>query len=85
MLYPDAPNARRSILMKVDLGELKKQIETELRGMEQRRTQLLKNLEQIQGVLEIVEETMGESEDFRIQKALERMSEQLDGDRTEAV
>lgn len=71
--------------MKVDLGELKKQIETELRGMEQRRTQLLKNLEQIQGVLEIVEETMGESEDFRIQKALERMSEQLDGDRTEAV
>jgi ABC-type hemin transport system ATPase subunit len=85
MLYPDAPNARRSILMKVDLGELKKQIETELRGMEQRRTQLLKNLEQIQGVLEIVEETMGESEDFRIQKALERMSEQLDGDRAEAV
>ncbi len=71
--------------MKVDLGELKKQIETELRGMEQRRTQLLRNLEQIQGVLEIVEETMGESEDFRIQKALERMSEQLDGDREEAV
>lgn len=62
--------------MKVDLGELRKQIEAELKNLEQRRSSLMKNLEQITAVQEIVEETMGESEDFRIQKALERMSDE---------
>ncbi len=64
--------------MKVDLVELKKDVESELKGLEQRRGTLLKRLELIQGVQDIVEESLGDSGDFRIQKALERM-----GDATE--
>ena len=61
--------------MKVDLTELRKDIESELKGLEQRRSTLLKRLELIQGVQDIVEESMGDSGDFRIQKALERMGD----------
>jgi hypothetical protein len=61
--------------MKVDLVELKKDIEAELKGLEQRRSTLLKRLELIQGVQDIVEESMSDSGDFRIQKALERMGD----------
>jgi hypothetical protein len=61
--------------MKVDLVELKKDVESELKGLEQRRGTLLKRLELIQGVQDIVEESLGDSGDFRIQKALERMGD----------
>jgi predicted DNA-binding protein len=60
--------------MKVDLDELKKDIEAELKGLETRRHVLTKRMELIKGVKEIVEEALSDSEDFRIQKALERMS-----------
>jgi len=60
--------------MKVDLDELTKDIEAELKGLETRRHVLTKRLELIKGVKEIVEEALSDSEDFRIQKALERMS-----------
>jgi len=60
--------------MKVDLDELTKDIEGELKGLETRRHVLTKRLELIKGVKEIVEEALSDSEDFRIQKALERMS-----------
>lgn len=61
--------------MKVDLVELKKDVESELKGLEQRRATLVKRLELIQGVQDIVEESIGDSGDFRIQKALERMGD----------
>lgn len=64
--------------MKVDLVELRKDVESELKGLEQRRTTLVKRLELIQGVQDIVEESMSDSGDFRIQKALERMGDSPD-------
>ncbi len=60
--------------MKVDLDELTKDIEAELKGLETRSHVLTKRLELIKGVKDIVEEALSDSEDFRIQKALERMS-----------
>ena len=60
--------------MKVDLDELTKDIEAELKGLETRRHVLTKRMELIKGVKEIVEEALSDSDDFRIQKALERMS-----------
>jgi len=65
--------------MKVDLDELRVEVEAELHGMEQRRLLLVKRLEQIKAVQEIVEESMGGNGEFRIQKALERMSTRPDG------
>ncbi len=61
--------------MKVDLVELRKDVESELKGLEQRRAMLVKRLELIQGVQDIVEESLSDSGDFRIQKALERMGD----------
>jgi hypothetical protein len=69
--------------MKVDLDELTKDIEGELKGLETRRNVLTKRLELIKGVKDIVEEALSDSEDFRIQKALERMSGDSDDESEE--
>ncbi|GAB4242825.1 MAG: hypothetical protein Kow00109_18540 [Acidobacteriota bacterium] len=64
--------------MKVDLEELQKEIESQLELLENRRRILLKRQEAIKHVLEIVEETLSESDDFRIQNAIKRISQQAE-------
>lgn len=66
--------------MKIDLDELRKEIEAELEGLEGRRRLLLKRLDAIKSVLEIVEETLSESDDLRIQHAIKRISTQAGDD-----
>jgi len=66
--------------MKIDLDELRKEIEAELEGLEGRRRLLLKRLDAIKSVLEIVEETLSESDDLRIQHAIKRISTQTGDD-----
>lgn len=71
--------------MKVDLEELQKEIESQLELLENRRRILLKRQEAIKQVLEMVAETLSESDDLRIQNAIKRISQQAsDGDQLEA-